>query len=643
MDRRRQRGRFVSGPERLEARVAFSANGFSANAPTANATEVIDWRGGRVTAVVEQWVGRSTMGLPTISAAALARDWTTTDLGDGFFSLSTPGWSRDRVLAWSAGVPGLASFDPEIELRPTAAPNDPSFATQWSLANVGQSGGRIDADIDAPEAWQITTGSRNVVVAVIDSGIDFSHPDLAANIWTNPREVAGNGVDDDANGYVDDVRGWDFVDVDNTPQDGFGHGTHVSGIIGAVGNNGIGVSGIAWQVSILPLRFQGNSGMGYTGAAISAVNYATKLRRAGVPIVASNNSWGGGTTYSSTLQAAIKSHGDAGITFVVASGNSGADSDAVPRYPSGYAGDNVIAVAATDASDNLASLSNYGLTSVDLAAPGIGILSTLPGGGYGVMSGTSMAAPHVTGAVALLAARKPGITPAEVRAAIFGSVDPLGSLAGKVATGGRLNVRAAVERVTGVPTPIPTPTPTPTPTPAPTPTLLFSDAFNRPDSTVLASPWRVVQGRFAVSNNRIVARADGNSVAVVDGIAVADATVRSVVSLGNGSNAGLVLRYSVASDGSRSMYAGTLTRTSSGVVARIWKFQAGVWTPLGAKAVSTTSGTLAFSAIGTRLSLSLDGRPIIAIDDGSIRGAGGVGYRFKGQGGSGDSFEAFRA
>ncbi len=172
---------------------------------------------------------------------------------------------------------------------------------------------------------------------------------------------------------------------------------------------------------------------------------------------------------------------------------------------------------------------------------------------------------------------------------------------------------------------------------------MFSDAFTRPDSTVIGSPWRLVQGRFAVSNNRLVAKADGNSVAVVNGIALADATVRSVVSLGNGSNAGLVLRYSVAPDGSMSMYSGTLTRTSTGVVARIWRFQAGVWTPLGAKAVSATSGTLAFSAIGTRLSISLDGRPIIAIDDGSIRGAGGVGYRFKGQGGTGDSFEAFRA
>ena len=637
MDRRVRRGRSVAGPERLEARIAFSATALGSPA-----TENIEWNGGRVTAVVDHWVGRSTAGLPPIPSAALGCGWEASSLGEGFFSLSTPGWSRDRVLAWSADVSGLVSFDPEIVVRPTAMPNDPSFASQWSLNNVGQTGGRIDADVDAVEAWQITTGSRGVVVAVIDSGIDFSHPDLAANIWTNPREIAGNGVDDDADGYVDDVHGWDFVDVDNMPQDGFGHGTHVSGIIGAVGNNAAGVSGIAWQVSILPLRFQNNSGMGYTGAAISALNYATKLRRAGVPIYVSNNSWGGGTTFSSTLQAAIKAHGDAGITFVVASGNSGADNDVVPRYPSGYAGDNVIAVAATDASDNLASLSNYGRTSVDLAAPGIDILSTLPGGRYGGMSGTSMAAPHVTGAVALLASRKPGITPAEVRAAIFGSVDPLASLAGKVATGGRLNVRAALDRLAVAPAPTPTPTPAPTPTPTPAPTLVFSDTFTRPDATVIGQPWRLVQGRFAISTNRLIAKADGNSVAVVDGISLADATARSFVSLGSGSNAGLVLRYSVAADGSRSMYAGTLTRTSVGVVAKIWKYQSGVWTPLGAKAVSTTSGTLSFSAIGTRLSISLDGRQVIAIDDGSIRGAGGAGYRFKGQGGIGDSFEVFR-
>ena len=319
---------------------------------------------------------------------------------------------------------------------------DPSLSAQWALNNVGQAGGIPDADIDAFEAWQVTSGSRNVVVAIVDSGIDFSHPDLAANIWTNPREVAGNGRDDDGNGYIDDVHGWDFVDNDNTPQDGFWHGTHVAGIIGAVGNNGIGVSGVSQQVSILPLRFQNNSGSGYTGAAVSALNYVTRLKLAGVPIVATNISWGGGTSTSLSLQTALQAQANAGITVVVAAGNNGGDTDALPRYPSSYAFENIISVAGSDTADNLLSFSNYGATSVDLAAPGAGILSTLPGGGYGAISGTSMAAPHVTGTVALMAAVRPNATAAQIRSAVLGSVDRVSALAGRVSTGeiGRAHV-----------------------------------------------------------------------------------------------------------------------------------------------------------------------------------------------------------
>ncbi len=522
---------------------------------------------------------------------------------------------------------------------------DPSLSAQWALNNVGQAGGIPDADIDAFEAWQVTTGSRSVVVAIVDSGIDFAHPDLAANIWTNPREVAGNGRDDDGNGYIDDVHGWDFVDNDNTPQDGFWHGTHVAGIIGAVGNNGIGVSGVSQQVSILPLRFQNNSGSGYTGAAVSALNYVTQLKLAGVPIVATNISWGGGTSVSLSLQTALQAQANAGITVVVAAGNNGGDNDAVPRYPSSYSFDTIIAVAGSDTSDKLLGFSNYGATSVDLAAPGAGILSTLPGGGHGSISGTSMAAPHVTGTVALMAAVRPHATATQIRSAILGSVDRVSTLAGKVATGGRLNAFAALGRImAAVPAPGTPPEPPPPPPPPPPPvvtTLLASDTFNRANATTLAVPWQTLSGRFAVDAGRIVAKSTGTSLAVVNGVSAADVTVSSAVSLRTSSSAGLVLRATGGASGS--MYWGTLTRVSGKIQARIWRIEGGVATRLASVKAPSSSGQLEFSAVGTRLTLALNGRTLAAIDDGGIGTAGTVGYRSKGAGGTADTFTARRA
>jgi subtilisin family serine protease len=338
------------------------------------------------------------------------------------------------VLAWAGHTAGIRSFEPDFVIQASAVSNDPAAASQWALNKIG-----------ATTAWNTTTGSRSVVVATIDSGIDLTHPDLAANVWTNPREIAGNGIDDDRDGYVDDVHGWNFVDGTGNVQDGFYHGTHVAGIIGAVGNNALGTAGLNWQVSIMPLKFIDNSGVGYTGAAIYAINYATMMRRDhGVNIVAINASYGGGTNYSTAMQEAIAAAGQAGITFVAAAGNGGANNDVTARYPSSYDLPNVIAVAGTDSADNVAGFSNYGATSVDLGAPGAGIYSTLPNNNYGSVSGTSMAAPQVTGAVALLAAARPGITVAQVRAAILGSVDVVPSLAGKVATGGRLNIAKAM-------------------------------------------------------------------------------------------------------------------------------------------------------------------------------------------------------
>ncbi len=357
----------------------------------------------------------------------------------------------------------LVGSDLGAVLRPAAISSDPGTSSQWAL----------DA-ISATQAWDVTTGSRSVVVAVIDSGIDLTHPDLVANIWTNPGEIAGNGIDDDGNGFVDDIHGWNFVTNDANVQDGYGHGTHVAGIIGASGNNGVGVTGINWNVSIMPLRFQDNQGVGYTGDAIKAIQYATMMRRDfGVNVVVINASWGGGTGFSATLETAIRDAGMSGITFVAAAGNSGADNDAVPRYPSGYDLPNVIAVAACDSTGAMPGFSNSGATSVDLVAPGTSIYSTLPGGRYGWLSGTSQAAPQVSGAVALLAAAKPGIAVDVVRSAILGSVDRLPALTGKVASGGRLDVVAAftslglatLPPVTVVPPPPPPVTVTPPPAP----------------------------------------------------------------------------------------------------------------------------------------------------------------------------------
>jgi subtilisin family serine protease len=199
------------------------------------------------------------------------------------------------VLGWAARTAGVRYVEPDFVITPTLSSNDPSLGQLWGLHNIGQSGGVVDADIDAPEAWNTTTGSRNVVVAVIDTGMDYKHPDLAPNTWRNPGEVAGDGIDNDGNGFIDDIHGWDFANNDSSPMDDNGHGTHVSGTIGAVGNNGSGVVGVNWQVSIMPLKFLTGSGSGSTSAAVAAINYATRMRRDfGINVVATNNSWGGG-------------------------------------------------------------------------------------------------------------------------------------------------------------------------------------------------------------------------------------------------------------------------------------------------------------------------------------------------------------
>jgi subtilisin family serine protease len=327
-----------------------------------------------------------------------------------------------------------------------ATPDDPEFHQLWGLHNFGQTvngvTGASDADIDAKEAWQVATGDGSAVVGVIDTGVDFGHPDLAGRMWTNPGESGGgkesNGVDDDGNGYVDDWRGWDWVNNDSDPFDDNRHGTHVAGTIGAVGNNGVGVAGVSWNVKIMALKFLGSGGSGTTANAVKAVLYAAAK---GAHIT--NNSWGGGG-FSQALLDAILAADSSGALFIASAGNSNVDTDTNVHYPSGYRAPNVISVAATDSSDAKASFSNYGRASVHVGAPGVHVYSTVPGGGYEFLSGTSMASPHVSGAAALAKSVYPAASDLGLKALLLGTADANPSLSGRTVTGSRLNVNTAV-------------------------------------------------------------------------------------------------------------------------------------------------------------------------------------------------------
>jgi subtilisin family serine protease len=302
----------------------------------------------------------------------------------------------------------------------------------WGMHNGGQTGGTADCDIDMLETWQTDTDAPSIVVAVIDTGVDYNHEDLSSNIWTNAGDPVGNG-DEDGNGYVDDWCGWDFVNNDNDPMDDNGHGTHCSGTIGAIGDNGKGVAGVCWNVKIMPLKFLNAGGRGTTDNAILAVDYAASFDAVKI----TSNSWGGGRK-SKTLETAIKNSGQ---LFVASAGNSGSSR---LQYPAGYKLDNIISVAATDHDDDLASFSNYGDTWVDLGAPGVNILSCLPGDNYGFKGGTSMACPHVSGVAALLWENTGYNTVSEVKGRILNTVDSISSLSSVTVSGGRLNAQSAL-------------------------------------------------------------------------------------------------------------------------------------------------------------------------------------------------------
>lgn len=330
-----------------------------------------------------------------------------------------------------------------------AAVSDPLFGQQWGLKNTGQSikgiPGVAGIDIKAENAWLKTKGNTSTVIAVIDTGTDFNHPDLKNNIWKNPGEVANDGIDNDGNGYIDDVNGWNFFDNLKDPFWGPGeddHGTHVSGTIAGSANT-IGVIGVAPNVKIMPLKFIGPNG-GSLSNAILAINYA---KAKGVKI--SNNSWGGGSS-----QALYDTINNSNSLFVAAAGNNGVNADINPMYPAAYNLSNILSVAAINNTGNLPSFSNYGATSVDVAAPGVDIFNTYPTNNYGYMSGTSMATPHVTGTAALVTAVNPTFTPLQIKNKIMATVTKLSSLTGKTVTGGLINAGAAVvtdDNIPGVP------------------------------------------------------------------------------------------------------------------------------------------------------------------------------------------------
>ncbi|HRK29849.1 MAG TPA: S8 family serine peptidase [Tepidisphaeraceae bacterium] len=427
-------------------------------------------------------------------------------VADGLFSVRMPaGLTSQQQYDALSRLPGFVSAEPDWVQRINLTPNDPSFG---SLTGLNQAN---DQDIDAPEAWNTTTGSMAQVVGIIDSGVNYNHPDLVQNIFLNQAEIPASrlanltdvdgdglitfrdlnnavnqgvgkiqdlnsdgrisgfdvratmnltagvdngtggwadGIDTDTNGFADDLVGWNFLSGNNDPNDVFGHGSHVAGTVGAVGNNGVGVVGVNWKVSLLPLKVGGINSSDNTistSAATAALNYSVLMKQRGNQVRVTNNSWGGGG-FNSALQSAIQSNSNNDILFVAAAGNDGTNNDSIPHYPSNYTIPNVISVANLLSSGNRSGGSNFGATTVDLGAPGTNILSTT-GSGYSFFTGTSMASPHVAGVAALLLSAVPTLTVAQMRAAMFNTVDVIPSLAGFMVTGGRVNAFSALQSI----------------------------------------------------------------------------------------------------------------------------------------------------------------------------------------------------
>jgi len=388
-------------------------------------------------------VGLGALGA-SIASGPNQAGWLTVNLSDALRDVEVAD-SETMLLSGMKGLQAsglLESVEPDFLVSRTVVPGDQGLAQGWlwGLQNTGQSGGAQGIDIDALKAWDITTGSRDVIVAVIDTGIRYTHQELIGQMWSNPDEIPGNGVDDDNDGYIDNVHGVDTVNFDGDPMDDNGHGTHCAGTIGAAANDGNAHVGVAWEVSLMACKFLSADGWGYTSGAVSGIDFAVAN---GARVL--SNSWGGGG-HSQALYDSIVRAREAGVVFLAAAGNSGVDTDSSPHYPSSYDVENIIAVSAIDRNGQLASWSNYGRNTVDVGAPGVDIFSSVSDSdsSYAYYSGTSMATPHVAGVVALMLANNGGLTAPEVKAQLLSTSVPLDSLAGRTVSGGLVNAADAL-------------------------------------------------------------------------------------------------------------------------------------------------------------------------------------------------------
>ncbi len=401
------------------------------------------------------------------------------------------GQTVEEAVELLSQLPEVEIAEPDYIVRASELlPNDSGFSDLWALKNTGQAGGVVGADIQATSAWDLQTGSSDIVVAVIDTGVNYNHPDLAANMWRNPGEVNGTpGVDDDNNGYIDDIYGINAITDSGDPLDDVGHGSHVAGTIGAVGGNSIGVVGVAFNTKIMALKFLSSDGTGTVSDAITCIDYAIAE---GAHIT--NNSWGG-PGFSTLLRSAIVRAANNNLLFIAASGNTGEDVDSsisFREYPAAFDNDNIISVGYSTRSERIGDSSSTGQLSVDLFAPGESILSTVLGSNYSVYSGSSMATPHVTGVAALMVAELGAPTPYSViRDRILDNVEKLPAYAGRCVTGGRLNALYALDP-DAASTPTPTPSPTATPSPTSTPALVQNAISLRAGWNLFSFPVRQV-------------------------------------------------------------------------------------------------------------------------------------------------------